>query len=79
MNFIHESAMTIARSAQGNPVIATLVVILFVVGINAVEMTVEKLIWGKSFEHWLDVAILAGSIAYAAYVVYACALYNSGR
>ena len=56
MNFIHESAMTIARSAQGNPVIATLVVILFVVGINAVEMTVEKLIWGKSFEHWLDVA-----------------------
>lgn len=79
MNIIHESAMTIARSAGGNPVIATCVVILFVIGIQAIEATIEQLIWGERFEHWLDVVILVASIAYAAYVVYACALHNSGR
>lgn len=79
MNIIHESAMTIARSAGGNPVTATVVVILFVLGIQMLEITIERLIWGERFEHWVDVVILVASIAYAAYVVYACALFNSGR
>jgi len=79
MNLIHESAMTVASAAQGNPVIATIVVIMFVLGIQMLEATVEQLIWGKRFEHWLDVVIISGSIAYAAYVVYACALFNSDR
>jgi ABC-type transport system involved in Fe-S cluster assembly fused permease/ATPase subunit len=79
MNIIHESAMTIARSAGGNPITATLVVILFVLGIQMIEVIVERLIWGERFEHWLDVVILVASMAYAAYVVYACALHNSGR
>jgi len=79
LNIIHESAMTIARSAGGNPVTATFVVILFVLGIQMVSVTVERLIWGERFEHWVDVVILVASIAYSAYVVYACALFNSGR
>lgn len=79
MNIIHESAMTIARSAGGNPVTATLVVILFALGIQVIEATIERLIWGERFEHWLDVVILVATIAYAAYVIYACALFNSGR
>ena len=79
MNIIHESAMTIARSAGGNPITATVVVILFVLGIQMLEITIERLIWGERFEHWVDVVILVASIAYAAYVVYACALFNSGR
>ncbi|QJD58171.1 hypothetical protein HG264_04190 [Pseudomonas sp. gcc21] len=79
MDLIHKSAMTIASATQGNPVIATFVVIMFVLGIQMLEVTVEQLIWGERFEHWLDVVIIAASIAYAAYVVYACALFNSGR
>lgn len=79
MNVIHESAMAIARSASGNPITATLVVILFFLGIQMVSATIERLVWGERFEHWLDVVLMAASIAYAAYVVYACALHNSGR
>lgn len=79
MNAIHESAMTIARAAQGNPVLATFVVIMFALGIQVLEATVEQLVWGERFEHWLDVVVISGSIAYAAYVVYACALFNSDR
>lgn len=77
MNLIHQSAMTIAAASKGNPVTATLTVILFVLGLQFISMTLEKLVWGGPFEHWLDVVMLAASVAYAAYVVYACAIYNS--
>lgn len=77
MNMIHQSAMTIAAASKGNPVTATFVVILFVLGLQAISMTVERLVWGERFERWLDVVMLVASIAYAAYTVYACAIYNS--
>lgn len=77
MNLIHQSAMTIAAASKGNPVTATFTVILFVLGLQFISATAERLIWGERFEHWLDVVMLAASVAYAAYVVYACALYNS--
>ena len=74
---IDKSAMTLSRSANGNPVITTVVVALFFLGFNMIEAQIETLIWGERFEHWLDPIFGAAFIAYAAYAVYACAVFNS--
>jgi hypothetical protein len=79
MELIRESAMTLAASADGNPVIATLVVMLFALMFGLVEATVEELVWGERFEHWLDPIFMCAFIAYAAYAVWACAVFNTAK
>jgi succinate dehydrogenase/fumarate reductase cytochrome b subunit len=71
--------MTLAKSANGNPVITTVVIILFYLFFNILEAIIEKLIFGERFEHWLDPIFVAGFIAYAAYAVMTCAVFNSER
>ena len=79
MNAIEKSAQILAESCSGNPVLTTCVVILFYVLFGMLEATVEKLIYGERFEHWLDPFFIASFIAYSAYAVMACAIYNSSR
>jgi threonine/homoserine/homoserine lactone efflux protein len=77
MEQLQNSVMTLAASCKGNPVTSTLVVILFFVFFNIIEASVEKLIFGERFEHWLDPIFGILFIAYGAYAVWACAVFNS--
>lgn len=79
MKIIKRSAMALARAADGNPTITTVVTMLFFVGFSILEGQIELLIWGERFLHWLDPFFIVGFMAYAAYSVYACAVFNSAK
>ena len=76
MGGLKQSAITIALASKGNPVTALFVVMLFYFAFLQIEILLEHLIFGKRFEHWLDVPISLGFFAYGGYVVLACALVN---
>jgi hypothetical protein len=71
--------MVLARASDGNPILTTATVILFMLLFNVLEANVEKLIFGERFEHWLDPIFISAAIAYSAYAVYACAVFNSNK
>lgn len=79
MKIIKRSAIVIARSSGGNPVLAMLVVFGFWVALNLVAGQVETLIWGSPFPHWMDVVVLVTAIIYAAACVWYCAIINVVR
>lgn len=76
MSKLKHSALMVAKASKGNPVIAVATIILFYVMFNTLESVVEILIFGKRFEHWLDVIFGIVFIGYAAYSVYWCGIYN---
>lgn len=77
MQKIIRSAHVLAIASKGNPVTATCTVMLFALMVNIMESVIEKLIFGDRFEHLLDIVILLVFIGYAAFAVYACAVFNS--
>lgn len=77
MDYIEKSAAVIAAASKGEPVIATILVALFYLAFSQLEAGIESLIWGDRFEHWLDPIFITTFIAYAAYCVYACAVFNT--
>lgn len=79
MDYLRNSVMTLAAASKGNPVISTLVVILFQIGFNLIEATVERLLFGERFEHLLDPVFMVAFISFAAYAVWACAVFNSTK
>ena len=78
MNPIKKSSIILAIASEGNPIISTVVVALFVLAINSLFISIETLMTGSRFDHVVDIALLVASITYAAYTVYQCAVYNSG-
>lgn len=74
---ISKSAATLAKACSGNPVLSTVVIMLFYVMLNLCMASIETLLFGNRFPHWGDVVFQAAAIAYAAYCVYACAAFNS--
>lgn len=68
------SATVIAKSAGYNPSLSMLVVMMFYLALNFVEQMIERLIWGERFLHWIDPFIACAFIAYAALVVFVCAM-----
>ncbi len=77
MNSIQRATLRLAQACRGNPVKSTLTIMLFYVMFNIMETLIEKLIFGERFEHFLDLVFSLAFIAYAAYAVYWCAVYNS--
>lgn len=77
INIIEKSGAILSSATQGNPALSVFCVVLFYLLFSVLEATVEKLIFGERFEHWLDPFFIAGFIAYAGYSVYACAVFNS--
>ena len=77
IRLIKNSVCRLVIASEGNPLMALLVIALFVIGINTLEVVIENLIWGNRFEHWLDIVILICAIAYGAYTVEVCAIYNA--
>lgn len=73
------ATMRLAQASDGNPITSTLVVIIFYIMLSIVEANIEKAIFGSSFEHPLDAVFAVAFMAYAAYAVYWCALFNSTK
>lgn len=77
MDKLRDATLILARSCNGNPLMTTGVVILFYLMTNALMATLETLLYGERFEHWLDPVLQVSAIAYSAYAVWGCALHNS--
>ena len=76
MNILSRSIDVLAESASGSPTTTTFVVCLFYLMFSILEASIERLVFGERFEHFLDPLFIVGFICYAAYAVYGCALYN---
>lgn len=77
MNWLRKSAHTLVAACKGDPVFTTITTGLFWLAFNCFEGMIEKLIFGERFEHWLDPVFALVFIAWSAYAVYWCAVYNS--
>lgn len=79
MNKLQKITYTLAKASNGNPVLSTATVILFYMMFSTFEAGIEKLIFGERFDHWLDPVFQLSFIAYAAYAVWWCAVFNSSK
>lgn len=79
MNKIQLATYRFAQACDGSPVTSTVVVMLFFIMFNFFEAGVEVALFGKRFEHALDAVFALAFIAYAAYAVYWCAVFNSTK
>jgi hypothetical protein len=76
MNKIQTATYRLAQACDGNPIESTIVVMLFYVGFQVIELSIEKLIFGGPFVHFIDPLSAMAFMAYAAYSVYWCAVFN---
>ena len=76
MNIISKSIKQLVSASSGDPAITTIVVMLFACMFNVLLTSIETLLWGGRFEHWLDVICVAAFIVYAALAVIGCADYK---
>jgi len=72
-------AQRIAVASHGNPVISIIAVFLFWLAFNLVLATVERLLFGERFEHWLDPIFGLAFMAYAGWTVWICAEVQVGK
>jgi len=79
MTKLQKMTLALAKASNGNPVISTATVMLFFVMFNMLEAGIEKLIFGERFEHWLDPFFMLAFIAYSAYAVWWCAVFNGSK
>lgn len=79
MNKLETITLTLARASNGNPVISTATILLFFVMFNLLEAAIETMVFGSRFEHWLDPIFIMAFIAYSAYAVWWCAIYNESK
>jgi hypothetical protein len=79
MNWFQSATFHLAAASGGNPVLSTITIMLFYICFNLVEAQIERLIFGERFEHMLDPIFGACFIAYAAYAVYYCAIFNGSK
>jgi hypothetical protein len=79
MNIAQRSAYRLAESCDGSPVATTVVVMLFFVMAQVVEASCEMVFFGERFAHILDPLMALAFMAYAAYAVYWCAIFNATK
>jgi len=79
MNKLQRMTYTLAKASNGDPVLSTVTVMLFYVMLSVVEAGIETLIFGERFHHWLDPVFQCAFIAYSAYAVWWCAVFNSKK
>ncbi len=77
MNVLKNSALILASASGGNPIISTVIVILFFVMFNFLMGAIEKVWFGKAFMHLIDPIVIIAFISYSAYAVWYCAVFNS--
>lgn len=74
MDKVKLSALAVAKSSDNCPFISTLTVMLFYIMFSVLAAGIEKLIFGEYFHHWMDPVFQLIFIAYAALVVWMCAI-----
>ena len=79
MNKLQTVTLRLAQASDGSPVNTTLTVILFYFLINVLFYVIEKLFFGGPFVHVLDLILAVIAIAYSAYAVWWCAIYNTQK
>lgn len=52
--FMQKFSYEIALAVKGSAISAFFLMLLLFFGFNVLEASIEKLIWGKAFLHWLD-------------------------
>lgn len=62
----------IANAAGYNPITASVLVFILFLWVNFIERTIEKLIFGKGFIHWLDPIILFSFMVFNILVIARC-------
>lgn len=79
MNKIQQATFKLAQACEGSPISTTVVVMLFYAMFSVFEATVETVIFGNRFVHFLDLFFQLAFIGYSAYAVYGCAVFNSTK
>ena len=79
MKVINRSVYHVVRAAEGSPLVAVTIVMLFAIMFNALCATVEKLIFGERILDWLDPLFIIFFMAYSGLCVVYCGYYNSVR
>jgi len=79
MNRFEKITFALAKASDGNPVLSTVTIMLFYVMFSFLEAGVERLLFGERFEHWLDPFFVLAFIAYSAYTVFWCAMFNGSK
>ena len=74
IKIIRKATVYLAFSCDKNPILTTIMISLAMIVFNMVEGTVETLIFGDRFEHWLDPLFMCIFIAWGAYATYICAV-----
>lgn len=76
MKYIEDSSQGLAAASRGNPVTVVFIIAVAFIAFNLLEATIEKLIFGERFEHWLDPLFLMAFIWYAIICLIACYEYS---
>lgn len=76
---IEQVTMYLAAASNGNPIVSTGTIILFWAMFSILEAQIECLIFGERFEHFLDPFFISCFIAWAAYAVWCCAVFNVSK
>ncbi len=79
MNKLQTATLALAKASDGNPVFSTGTIMLFFVMFSIFEASIERLVFGEQFEHWLDPFFMLVFIAYSAYSVWWCAVFNGSK
>jgi hypothetical protein len=77
MNKLQTLPRILDKAGRRNPIIAGLVILIFLQLFYLLGAAVEKLISGNRSGHWFDLFVILAYITYAAYVVWEWASLNS--
>lgn len=70
------SLAIITRATKGDTIISSLLLAFIFLAIQFLESTIEKLIWGEAFIHWLDPILIILMMIYWFAVICSCAIYH---
>lgn len=79
MNKLQAATFLLVKASNGNPIISTLVIVIFHVAFDRLEMKIEILLFGEHFVHWLDPIFILGFIAYAVYAIWIGGIYKISK
>lgn len=75
-DFIIKPANFVAWAVNNNAVLALLYLALLYLAYDFIAGLIEKLIWGETFLHAVDIIVALAFFAFSFVVVYRCAINN---
>lgn len=78
MNILLRPAHVLAKACGYEPLYSVGMTLLFYLMVNHLEAVIERVIFGESFEHPLDILVASVFVAYAGYTTFLCSEKESG-